>query len=123
MSQSVRYLLWVVGLVFVGYYSLNAYLRQTGEVIYKQESPNKQYLAEIVDVRPAVFTGSRTYFVRILDASGSIVVTSFKTNSEMGAIRWNCMAKGCDGFMWSVQDGYYIELPPTWLERLHAKLP
>ena len=123
LNKNIKYLIKVFLVFFIARYCIDAYLRSTGDVVIREKSFDNKYIAEIIRVRSEIFTGNGIYLVKIFDSSGNIVVATSKTNTTMDTPFWVCSNDKCDGLMWSTQDDFYIKVPPSWLDRLIAKIP
>lgn len=123
LAYNVKYLIRIVFFIFLIIYGIDVYLKSNASLIYKESSRDGDYLAEIFYVRKTIFFGNSKYLVKISNSSGEIVATSYKTNSYMGNIFWDCGVMTCSGFMWSTEEGYYIKVPPSWFDRVLAKMP
>ena len=97
--------------------------RTRGKIEDTYISDDGAYKAEIYLIRKPFFDFDYLFMIKIYDKNGNLVKKYSAYNAVRNSTYWICPDKKCNEFAWGSQEDHFVKLPPSWFDRLMAKIP
>ena len=118
-----KVLIFTLVIVFLAAAALKMHERESAKYLREYASEDGAYLAKMYLVRDPILDFDRLYLIKIYDKDGQLIKTSVAFNDFYQYTGWDCKNGDCTRFVWGHDDSQIVDVPPTWLDRLRAKIP